>query len=178
MLIRAIVCGAMGLARLVELVHSRRNLENQGPVEEGEGSRRTFPIMVALHTTVIAGTFLAGGRPRPLWLTSLALLQPLRLWVLVTLGGRWSARGTVATELTVATEGPYAYLRHPNYAVVLGELVFLPLAFGLKRLALLGFAVNAALLAVRIHDEESLLVRQPGYREHFADKKRLIPGLI
>ena len=134
--------------------------------------------MVALHTTVIAGTFLAGGRPRPLWLAGLALLQPLRVWVLVTLGVRWSARGAVATELTVATDGPYAYVRHPNYTVVLAELVFLPLAFGLKRLAVLGFVVNAALLAIRIRDEERLLMRRPGYREHFGDKRRLIPGLI
>ena len=48
MLTRALVCGAMGLARLLELVHSQRNLAKQGAVEEGEGSRRTFPIMVAL----------------------------------------------------------------------------------------------------------------------------------
>jgi methyltransferase len=178
MLIRALVCGAMGLARLVELAHSQRNLTKQGAVEEGAASRRTFPIMVALHTTVIAGTFLAGGRPRPVWLTALALVQPLRLWVLVTLGGRWSARGAVATGLSVATDGPYAHVRHPNYAVVLAELLLLPLAFGLQRLAIVGFAVNAALLAVRIRDEERLLMRRPGYREHFGDKRRLIPGLI
>ena len=73
MLIRALVCGAMGLARLLELVHSQRNLAAQGSVEEGEASRSTFPIMVALHTTVIAGTFLAGGPSPASWLTALAL---------------------------------------------------------------------------------------------------------
>src|SRR4051794_10888505 len=63
MVIRLAVCGSMALARLLELVHSRRNLAAQGSVHEGELSKRTFPLMVALHTAVIAGTFLRGGSP-------------------------------------------------------------------------------------------------------------------
>jgi methyltransferase len=178
MLIRTLVCGYMAAARLVELAYSRRNLAKHEAVQEGDWSRRTFPLIVALHTAVIAGTFLAGGRPRPGWLTGLGVLQPLRFWVLLTLGRRWSARGAVARDATVVTGGPYRFIRHPNYAVVLGELVALPLAFGLKRLALLGFVTNVALLSLRIRDEERLLLRLPGYREHFGRKRRLLPGVL
>ena len=178
MLIRLLVCGAMGLARLVELAHSQRNLKRLGPVAEGELSRRTFPLMVALHTAVIAGTALRGKQPRPLWLAGLIGLQPLRLWILLTLGHGWSARGAVAEQVTVATNGPYRYIRHPNYAVVLGELVFLPLAFGLRRLACLGLIANAALITIRIRDEERLLMAKPGYEEHFGRKRRLLPYLL
>jgi methyltransferase len=178
MLTRLFVCGAMGLARLVELVYSKRNLAEKQSVEEGELSRRTFPLMVLLHTVVIAGTALRGGRPRRFWLAGLVLLQPLRAWVLMTLGHSWSARGAVAEEVTIATNGPYRYIRHPNYAVVLGELVLLPLAFGLRRLAFAGFVANAALLTLRIRDEETLLLAKPGYEAHFGDKRRLIPGIF
>jgi methyltransferase len=178
MLIRFLVCGAMAGARLLELVHSQRNLAAQADLEEGEWSRRTFPLMVGLHTAVIGGTLLVGGRPRTGWLVGLALLQPLRIWILVTLGRRWSARGAVAKHMTVATNGPYGYVRHPNYTVVLGELICLPLAFRLTRLAAIGLVCNGALIALRIRDEEQLLEVQPGYAEHFRQKRRLVPGLI
>jgi methyltransferase len=178
MLIRILVCGFMALARLLELVHSQRNLAAQGPVAEGELSRRSFPLIVALHTGVIVATALRGGRVRTGWLLALAALQPLRVWVLITLGHRWSARGAVAEQLSVATDGPYRYIRHPNYAVVLGELVFLPLAFGLKRVSIVGLIANSALLTIRIRDEERLLLQRPGYEEHFGDKPRLLPGIL
>jgi methyltransferase len=178
MLIRFLVCGGMTAARLLELAHSRRNLAEQVDVEEGAWSQRTFPLMVALHAAVIGGTLASGGRPRTGWLAGLLLLQPLRIWILITLGRRWSARGAVARNVAVVTSGPYRYVRHPNYAVVLGELLCLPLAFGLRGLAFLGLVANAALLAVRISDEERLLMRQPGYANHFRDKRRLVPGLI
>lgn len=178
MLTRAIVCGAMAIARLVELGYSRRNLAKRASAEEGAWSRRTFPLMVSLHVAVIGGTFLRGGRPQRGWLLALGLLQPVRLWVLLTLGRRWSARGAVASEVEIATNGPYRYIRHPNYAVVLGELALLPLSFGLKRAALLAFILNTAVLVIRIRDEERLLFRLPGYRQHFERKRRLLPGLI
>lgn len=168
----------MALARMLELVHSRRNLAAQGPVEEGNLSQRTFPLIVALHTFVIGATLFRGSSAKPGLLAALAALQPLRVWILMTLGRRWSARGAVAVELTVATNGPYRFIRHPNYAVVLAELVLLPLAFGLTRLSIVGFIANSLLLAIRIRDEEKVLMKRPGYREHFRLKRRLIPGLL
>ncbi len=166
----------MGAARLIELLFSRRNI---GAVRtaEGEMSRRTYPAMVALHTTVIAGTLLLGkNHPRKPWLATLLLVQPLRLWVLTTLGTRWNARGAVPVEMTVETGGPYAHVRHPNYSVVAIELVSLPAAFGLGRLAIIATVVNAVLLSYRIRDEEALLFTLPGYSEHFASKPRFLPN--
>jgi methyltransferase len=178
MLIRLVVCGSMALARVLELIHSRRNLAAQGSVEEEELSKRTFPLIAILHTAVIAATLLRGCRLRPAWLVALVALQPVRLWVLITLGRRWSARGAVAEQLAVATDGPYRFIRHPNYAVVLGELVLLPLAFGLRRVSVVGFIANSLLLAIRIRDEEKLLPRRRGYVEHFGRKRRLVPAIF
>jgi methyltransferase len=105
-------------------------------------------------------------------------VQPLRLWVLATLGRRWNTRGAVPEDAAVETGGPYAFVRHPNYAVIIMELVALPMAFGCRRLALAVTLVNAALLAIRIRDEERALMRLPGYRAHFGRRKRLVPGIF
>jgi methyltransferase len=177
-LIRAAVCGGMAVARLVELGYSKRNIEIAGESAEGEWSRRTFPAVAALHAAVIGGTFALGGRPRWPWLLLLAAAQPLRAWVLMTLGVRWNARAAVPKEMSVATDGTYAYVRHPNYTILVVELATLPLGFGLGRLALAGLAANAVLLAFRIRDEERLLAALPGYEAHFRDKPRFLPGLF
>ena len=175
MLIRLLVCGGMGAARLVELAYSRRNLRHAGETTEGSASRATFPLIVLVHAAAILGTALWGGKARLPWLSVLLAVQPLRLWVLLTLRDRWNARGSVAAGLRIATDGPYAHVRHPNYAVVIVELLSLPMAFGLSRLALATTLTNALLLALRIRDEERLLAQLPGYLDHFRDKPRLLP---
>jgi methyltransferase len=179
MMLRALVCGFMGLARLVELAWSRKNVETIGQTRERASSRRIYPLILLVHTTVIVGTLLFGARRvRWPWLSALVAVQPLRYWILLTLGRRWNARGAVPIAMEVATDGPYAYVRHPNYSVVIVELASLPLAFGLGRLAAVATIVNCVLLAVRIREEESLLFELPGYREHFEDRARFVPGLV
>ena len=168
----------MILARLVELVYSRHNIQTSGEVEEGRWSRRTFPLVATVHGAVIAGTLFFGRSLHLPWLLLLGLLQPLRIWVLRTLGRRWNARGAVPKDMVLARHGPYAFVRHPNYTVVALELLSLPLAFGLPRLAALAFVANAFLLAVRVRDEERLLSHLPGYTEHFGRKPRFLPGLF
>jgi methyltransferase len=168
----------MAAARLVELGISRRNVGSSAPAREGSGSRRTFPLVVALHGGVIGGTLLSGGRARPRWLALLLLVQPLRFWVISTLGRRWNARGAVADSMIIETRGPYTYVRHPNYAVIAIELFSLPAGFGALRLALVASALNALLIAVRVREEEALLSELPGYREHFEGKPRFLPGLF
>ena len=178
MLIRVAVCGGMAAMRLVELAFSRRNIETNGAAEESVASRRSYPGIVAVHTLAIAGSALFGRRTRVLPLGLLLALQPLRLWVLLTLGRRWNARGAVPQDLQVETGGPYAYVRHPNYAIVIGELALLPLAFGLPRLAAFVSLANGVLLVVRIREEEGALMAAPGWREHFARKRRFVPGVL
>lgn len=177
MLTRIAVCALLAAARLAELAYSRRNLAGKSAVE-GAWSRRTYPLIVALHSDVITETLFRGGRVRRLWLVLLFGVQPVRAWVLWSLRSRWNARGAVPGDLEVETGGPYRYVRHPNYGVVAVELFTLPMAFGLRRLAMRATAVNAALLALRIPEEERLLSQRPGYNAHFARKKRFIPGLF
>jgi isoprenylcysteine carboxyl methyltransferase (ICMT) family protein YpbQ len=62
--------------------------------------------------------------------------------------------------------------------VVIVEIFALPAAFGLARLALVASAVNAVLLFFRIRDEEALLEKRPGYREHFGRLARFVPHVF
>ena len=166
----------MAAARLIEIAHSRRNLQQSGSAREGRWSARTYPFMVLLHTMVLVTTLLRGRRrPTAGWLSLLLAVQPIRLWVLMLLGGRWNTRGAVPVAMRVETRGPYAVIRHPNYVVVAIELLALPLAFGLRRVALLATVANAALMWPRIREEERALMLLPGYRQHFACKGRFIP---
>jgi methyltransferase len=173
---RLAVCVFAIACRLAELRVSGRNIRRYGVATEGERSRRTYPLIVALHTVVLGSTLLFGRR-RVRWplLGMFLAAQPVRAWVLLTLGGRWNARGVVPSAMTPATDGPYAYVRHPNYIVVAVELFSLPAAFGLGKLASAASLVNAWLLWLRIRDEEALLAEVPGYAEHFDDKPRFIP---
>jgi methyltransferase len=91
------------------------------------------------------------------WLVLFALLQPVRVWVMAALGARWTSRIIVVPGETLVRTGPYRFIAHPNYAVVVGEVAILPLAFGLVWLAL-GFSIaNAVMLTIRIRAEDAAL---------------------
>jgi len=82
-----------------------------------------------------------------------------RIWVLQTLGRRWTTRIIVVPGEQLVAKGPYRFLNHPNYAVVVAEIALLPLVFGLWRVALVFTILNAALLSIRIRAENKALGR-------------------
>ena len=146
--------------RLGELIHARRNTKRllaAGGVEHGAGH---YPLLVVLHGSWLAALFLLVPAAAPLgwgWLGFYGLLQLGRLWVIATLGGRWTTRVIAMPGTPRVTRGPYRFLRHPNYLVVALEIPVLPLAFGAWQIAL-GFGLaNLALLAHRIRIEERAL---------------------
>jgi methyltransferase len=147
------VLGLVVLQRAVELGVAARNtarLQAQGAVEV---DARGYPWFVVLHSTWLASLFLlvpADAAPSWPFLAAFAALQLGRLWVIATLGHRWTTRIMVLPGATLLKGGPYRYLRHPNYAVVAGEIALLPLAFGAIAIALLFSAINLALIARRI----------------------------
>jgi methyltransferase len=145
--------------RLVELAWAERNtrrLRASGAYEVGS---RHYPLIIALHAAWLAGLWMfAWGRPVHWPFVALFLvLQGLRAWVLATLGPRWTTRIIVVPGEALVRRGPYRFLRHPNYAVVVGEIACLPLAFGLVLYALVFSILNAAVLAIRIRAENEAL---------------------
>ena len=153
------------VARGVELAVSERNRRwslAQGGIESGAGH---YPVMVLLHTGLLAGAVvevLALDRPFLPWLgwPMLALLvasHALRWWCISTLGRRWCTRIVVVPGLSAVTSGPYRFLRHPNYLAVVLEGIALPLVHTAWVTAAIFTVANAALLRVRIAAEERAL---------------------
>lgn len=147
------------LQRLGELVLAQRNTAALLSRGAREVAPEHYPIMVALHTGWIIGLWLlAPGRPvEPFWFLVFMGLQALRLWVLATLKGRWTTRIIILPGAPLVTSGPYRLLRHPNYAIVIGEIAALPLAFGLPLYAIVFSLLNACVLYVRVRAENSAL---------------------
>lgn len=154
-----LIMALVTLQRLAELVIARRNtraLLDRGAVEIG---RSHYPVMVAMHASwLIALWATVGGRPVNLPLLGLfVVLQLLRVWVLATLGGRWTTRVIVLSGAPLVSGGPFRFLRHPNYTVVVCEIAVLPLVFGLIGVAVIFSLLNAAMLWVRIRSESRAL---------------------
>ncbi|MDQ4004659.1 MAG: hypothetical protein M3259_12635 [Actinomycetota bacterium] len=155
--------------RLLELVLSRRNerrVRARGAVERGRGH---YPLMVALHALWIASTLVEGILRGPdvpaLWPVPLALFllaQALRYWSVFSLGESWNTRILVVPGAKLVKRGPYKYLDHPNYVVVVVEILAFPLIFGAWVTALVFTALNAALLYVRIREEDRALAELSG----------------
>lgn len=147
------------LQRLSELIIARRNTARLLAAGAHEVGASHYPIMVAMHTAWLVALWLTVGDrdvSMPL-LIVFVFLQLMRIWVLATLGSRWTTRIIVTQDAALVKKGPFRFLRHPNYAVVTAEIAVLPLAFGLIWIAALFTLLNAAMLYVRIGAENRAL---------------------
>jgi methyltransferase len=149
------------LQRLGELWLSNRNTRRllaRGAHDVAPGH---YPLIVAVHASWLAALWwLAPGRAiDPFWLAAFILLQLGRVWVIATLGERWTTRIIVLPNAPLVRAGPYRFVSHPNYLVVIGEIAALPLAFGLWLFAVIWTVLNAAVLAIRIREENQALGR-------------------
>lgn len=154
----ALFLGFLVLQRLSELVIAKRNtarLLAQGATEHGASH---YPVMVAMHAGWLAALFLFGWDETVslFWLALFAVLQGLRVWILATLGPRWTTRVIILPEPLVA-RGPFRLMRHPNYTLVVAEIIVAPMVLGLWQVALIWTVLNAAMLWVRIGVEERAL---------------------
>lgn len=149
------------LQRLAELHIARRNtrrLLEKGGVELGSNH---YPYIVALHAVWLAGLWYLVLANAPAvsmpWIIAYLVLEAGRGWVIAALGSRWTTRIIVVPGETLVSEGPYRYIRHPNYLVVAGEIFILPIAFGLWWYAAAFGALNLGILWWRIRAEDEAL---------------------
>ncbi|WP_399880506.1 isoprenylcysteine carboxyl methyltransferase family protein [Streptomyces sp. BBFR51] len=153
--------------RVAELVVARRNaawtLARAG-VEHGRGH---YPVMVVLHTALLACCLLeVAFADRPFlpalgWpMLALALLaQALRWWCIATLGPYWNTRVIVVPGARLVGAGPYRFLQHPNYVAVVVEVAAVPLVHSAWLTALVFTVANATLLTVRVRCENAALTQ-------------------
>jgi methyltransferase len=157
--------GIVALQRLAELAYARSNtarLRRLGAVEADSGG---YPLFVLLHAGWLASLAASvPARTPPEWplIGIFALLQIGRIWVIVSLGRYWTTRIITLPDEPLVRTGPFRYLRHPNYLLVIAEIAVLPLAFGAVVIAATFSALNLLLIARRVRIEERMLAPRRG----------------
>jgi methyltransferase len=152
------------LQRAGELVLANRNtqkLKARGGIEAGEGHYR---FMVLLHMAWLMAVLWLIPAPVVIhwgWLALYLVLQALRVWVIASLGPYWTTRIITVPGEALVRRGPYRFVRHPNYMIVAGEILVLPLVFGEILVAVVFSIANAAMLVWRIRAEEAALAGRP-----------------
>jgi len=163
MIVAYVILGVVALQRLSELplsAYNTKRLLAQGGVEVG---RKHFPLFIVLHASWLIAIFAALPRNPVIHWLPLALyflLGVMRTWVIATLGPYWTARIITVPNAPLVQSGPYRYLRHPNYWVVVGEIAVLPLVFGEIAVAIVFSILNAVMLAWRIRVEDAALAER------------------
>lgn len=150
--------GFIVVQRLSELVIAKRNtakLLAKGAYEVGASH---YPVMVAMHSAWIACLVVFGYDKTVMfgWLAVFAVLQVLRVWILGSLGSRWTTR-IIILEEPLVVRGPFKYFSHPNYMLVVAEIIVAPMVLGLVWVAVVFTVLNAAMLWVRIGVEHKAL---------------------
>ncbi|MFE0824442.1 isoprenylcysteine carboxyl methyltransferase family protein [Streptomyces sp. NPDC058847] len=158
---------AVAAERAAELVVARRNaawtLARAG-VEYGRGH---YPVMVVLHTALLACCLLEPVLAHRPFLPALGwpmlalavLAQALRWWCITTLGPYWNTRVIVVPGARLVGAGPYRFMHHPNYVAVVVEIAALPLVHSAWLTAAAFTIANTALLTVRVRCENTALTQ-------------------
>ncbi|HEY4995998.1 MAG TPA: isoprenylcysteine carboxylmethyltransferase family protein [Aestuariivirga sp.] len=162
MTLATLVLAFVSIQRLSELALARHNTKRLLAIGAYESDHEHYPLIVSLHVAWLASLWIygRGAEVNLYWLSVFAILQILRVWIIATLGVRWTTRIIILPGAPVIATGPYKWLRHPNYVVVVAEIAVLPLALELPYLAVAFSILNACILTVRIRAENRALVAE------------------
>ena len=150
--------------RLAELWLCRRNRRGLMARDGSEVRPDTYKTMVALHVLFLLSLSWESYPWRApadirTWacLAALAAATALRYWAIASLGKCWSTRVVVFPGMHLVRTGPYRFLRHPNYLVIVLEFLLLPLLMRAPVTLVLFSLANLAVLRERIRIEEKAL---------------------
>lgn len=151
------------LLRLGELLLARRNeqwLLQHGAVEYGKGHYRYIVMLhVLFFVSLITEYILTSTGYYSITLLILYfLLLAFKVWVIASLGKCWNTKIFRIVGCPLVKKGPYRFLKHPNYIVVVAEIALIPLIFHLYITAILFSLLNALILSVRIREENKALL--------------------
>ena len=109
----ALLLGAVTAERIAELCLAHRNtatLIAKGALEFAPGH---YPAIVLMHALWLAGLWIFGATHliSPIWLAIFLSLQVLRVWILMTLGPRWTTRIIILPGAPLVSNGPTAFSR-------------------------------------------------------------------
>ncbi len=150
----AALLGVVTAQRLIELRIAKHNTERLLAKGAREIGADHYPLMVGFHASWLILMWVLGWNRDlvPVFVGVYILLQAFRIWILTSLGPRWTTRIIIIDEPLVA-RGPYKFIRHPNYWLVVAEIAAVPLALGLPWVALIVSILHAGVLYIRIRTE-------------------------
>jgi methyltransferase len=148
--------------RIAELLLSKRNerwLLQQGAVEYG---KKHYYLIVVMHVLFIISLLLEYDIIQPTqystsFLVLYLVLLVLKAWVISSLGSFWNTKIFHISKYPLVKNGPYKYIKHPNYIIVIAEIAVIPLIFHLFYTAVIFTLLNAIILSVRIAEENKAL---------------------
>ncbi len=149
--------------RGLEEIHSQRNTRRLVAAGAHEAGRDYYVVVAVAHLAWIASVFFLIPPSAPVvWPVAVfyLLLQPVRYFVIGTLGKYWTHRIITLDAAPVVRRGPYRLIRHPNYAVTIAETFLLPLAFGAVGLAVIMTAVWTAVVGYKIVLEDRAIAER------------------
>lgn len=151
------------LQRGLEEFHSQKNTRRLLQHGAAETGRDYYPVVAVTHLAWIASLAFLIPSNAPLYVMPLFFylaLQPIRYWIIGTLGQYWTHRIINLEKATIVTRGPYRFFHHPNYAVTLAETMLLPLAFGQFALSGIFSILWGVVLHYKIHLEDGALAKR------------------
>lgn len=162
--------------RLLELAVARKNekwVRQQGAVEYG---KKHYPYIVLLHTlfivSMIVEYIVRGGAFNYILFLSFLLLTIFKVWVIASLGKYWNTKILRVPGSVFIKKGLYKFFKHPNYFIVICEIILIPIIFNLYFTAIIFTVLNAVMLTVRIREEEKVWAMPP-FQSSFATRSLL-----
>jgi methyltransferase len=178
-----VLLALVGAGRLIEMRISARNQRRLALLGVEKIDEPNFPWMVLLHVGILASAgFEVVLLRRPLipalavvMSTLFLLANLLRWWVIRSLGAHWNVQVMASAPLGIVSDGPYQWIRHPNYVAVFVELIALPLIHTAWVTAVAGAVAGAWVLSRRLAVEDKILLDDSAYRATMGAKPRFVP---
>jgi methyltransferase len=156
----AITFGAL----LVEARRASRNERAQRARGGIEPPDDVYKVMRVVYPGAFLAMFAEGavrGAPPAAVLVggaaAFAVAKALKWWAILSLGPFWTFRVIVVPGVPLVVNGPYRWLRHPNYVAVMGELAGVAAVTGASVSGSVAIVAFGALLIKRIAVEERAL---------------------
>jgi len=150
------------LLRLVELLVSKRNevwLLKNGAKEYGKNH---YPFIVSLHIFFILSLLIeyslkTAVNPEYFLMYLFIVLILFKANIIYSLGYFWNTKIFHIKGAKLVRKGLYQHFSHPNYFIVVCEILVIPLIFHLYFTAIVFSILNGIMLYIRIKVENKAL---------------------
>ena len=170
--------------------HSKARTWQRGPAPDGA---IVLILRVLVGTPLLVGIFVYVVRPQILDWSSFPLgpswrwagagifgvSLPLLIWVQQSLGTNFSPELRIRSDQTLVTSGPYRYVRHPMYTLLLLMFAGMGLLTANWFIGGVGVFAIAVIMLSRTPREEEMMVKAFGdqYRRYAQTTGKFIPRL-